>query len=366
MELLHTLASFFIIISVIVFIHEFGHFIIARWCGVKIEAFSIGFGKEVIGWNDKHGTRWKISALPLGGYVKMFGDSSEASTPDKDKMEQMTEEEKAVSFHFKPLWKKAAIVVAGPVFNFILTIAIFTGFLFSYGLETTDPIVGDVMKGSAAEEAGLVSGDRVLKIDGKKVEHFSDIPRLIATNLGTEIHIIINRSGETKDVLLTPRSTEETDALGNKISRPMIGIKSQRLMYKDVGLSRALLEAVKKTWQITATTFDYLGQMIAGDRSAKELKGPLGIAKLSGQAADQGFYTILWFIAMLSANLGMVNLFPIPPLDGGHLLYYTIEGLRGRPMAERFQEYGFRAGFAVIICLMVFTVFNDLKQMFFS
>lgn len=365
MELLHTLVSFFIIISVIVFIHEFGHYSIAKWCGVKIEAFSIGFGKELFGWNDRSGTRWKVSALPLGGYVKMFGDSSEASTPDQNKLEHMSPEEKAVSFHFKPLWKKFAIVVAGPVFNFLLTIAIFTGFLFSYGLETTEPIVGDVMKGSAAAEAGLVSGDRILTIDGKQVAKFSDIPRMIATNLGTQIHITIERNKEPKEVLLIPRSTEEEDALGNKINRPMIGIKSQRLMYKDVGLGGALLEAVNKTYQITITTFDYLGQMIAGKRSADELKGPLGIAKLSGQAADQGFYTILWFIAMLSANLGMVNLFPIPPLDGGHLLFYTIEGARGRPMAERFQEYGFRAGFAVIACLMLFTIYNDVKQIFF-
>lgn len=366
MDLLHTLASFFIIISVIVFIHEFGHFIIARWCGVKIEAFSIGFGKELFGWTDKKGTRWKISALPLGGYVKMFGDSSEASTPDKDKIEAMTEEEKSYSFHYKPLWKKAAIVAAGPIFNFLLTIAIFTGFLFSYGLETTDPIVGDVMKGSAAEEAGLIAGDRVLTIDGAEVERFSDIPRMIATNLGTEIHLTIKRGADVKDITLIPRATEEDDALGNKITRPMIGIKSQRLMYNDVGLVRAIGEAVKKTWQITVTTIDYMGQMIAGDRSANELKGPLGIAKLSGQAADQGIYTILWFIALLSANLGMVNLFPIPPLDGGHLLYYAVESVRGRPMAERFQEYGFRAGFAVIICLMAFTIFNDVRQIFFS
>lgn len=366
MELLHTIASFFIIISVIVFIHEFGHFIIARWCGVKIDEFSIGFGKEVVGWTDKKGTRWKISLLPVGGFVKMFGDSSEASTPDKDKIEAMSEADKAVSFHYKPLWKKAAIVVAGPVFNFILTIAIFTGFLFSYGLETTDPIVGEIMPGSAAEVAGLVPGDRVLTIDGAEVERFSDIPRMIATNLGTEVHLKISRAGEVKDVTLTPRATEEDDALGNKIMRPMIGIKSQRLMYNDVGLTRALYEAVKKTWQITVTTLDYLGQMISGHRRADELKGPLGIAKLSGQAADQGIYTILWFIALLSANLGMVNLFPIPPLDGGHLLYHAVESVRGRPMAERFQEYGFRAGFAVIICLMVFTVYNDVKQIFFS
>jgi regulator of sigma E protease len=362
MPFLHTATAFIVILSVIVFVHEFGHYWVARLCGVRITDFSIGFGREIWGFNDRHGTRWKFSALPLGGYVKMFGDSSEASTSSKERLEAMSAEERKVSFHFQSLPKKAAIVSAGPVFNFLLTIFIFTFFVFSNGLETTEPLVGDVMPDTPAAAAGLQKGDRVLRVDGKPVKRFNDIPRLIVTNIGQPIVVALSRNGQPLEVTLTPKVIEEKDGLGNTIKRPLIGIRSMRLTFEDVGLARALGEAVKRTWDLTLMTFDYLGQLVAGDRAPDELKGPIGIAKMSGQAAEHGIFTVLWFMALLSANLGLVNLFPIPPLDGGHLMYYMLEGARGRPMAERYQEMGYRAGFALILMLMAFTIYNDIRQ----
>lgn len=366
MELVHTVFSFVIVLSVIVFIHEFGHYLAARLCGVRVEEFSIGFGREIFGIRDSHGTRWKVSLLPLGGYVKMFGDETEASTPDAARLEEMSEEDKAVSFHYKSLPRKAIIVSAGPMANFVLTIGIFTWSIFTVGLATTEPIVGEIIKDTPAQAAGLQSGDRVLSIDGKRVKTFSDIPRMIATNTGTEVVLHIERGGETLNLPIVPAMKEEEDMLGNMTARPLIGIVSQKLSYETLGFFPALGEAVKRTWDITAMTFEYLGQLITGERGADELKGPVGIAQLSGQATEKGLDTVLWFIAMLSANLGLINLFPIPPLDGGHLIYYAVEGARGRPMAQKFQEWGFRAGFALLLTLMAFVTFNDIKSIVLS
>ncbi len=366
MELVHTVLSFVVILSVIVFIHEFGHYLVARLCGVRIEQFSIGFGKEIFGFNDGHGTRWKFSLVPMGGYVKMFGDETEASTPDSRKLEEMNEADKAVSFHYKSLSRKAAIVVAGPAANFLLTIAIFTYSIFTNGLSTTEPIIGDIMPNTPAASSSLQAGDRVLAIDGKKVSRFSDIPRTIATNTGKEVTLLIRRGEESLTIPITPIFKEEVDPLGNKMRRPLLGFVSQKLTYENIGFFPAIGEAVARTWDITVMTFEYLGQLIAGERGTEELKGPVGIAQLSGQATEKGMDTVLWFIAMLSANLGLINLFPIPPLDGGHLMYYAIEGARGKPMAEKFQEWGFRAGFALLITLMIFVTFNDIKQIVLS
>ena len=362
-QLLHYAASFLVIISVIVFIHEFGHYLIAKLCGVRVEAFSIGFGKELVGWNDRSGTRWKISLIPAGGYVKMFGDAGAASTPDAN-LENLSDAEKRVTFHYKPLWKKAAIVAGGPLSNFILTISILTFFILTNGLPSTEPLVGEVMPDTPAYEAGFEKGDRILSIGGENVQVFSDIPMKIATNLGTPIDIVLKRGDETLHKTITPQAFEDKDALGNAVTRPLIGFRSMEMKYEDTGLVRAVGEAVKRTYDICASTLTAIGQMITGKRDAKDLKGPLGIAKLSGQAAEKDVQTILWFIAMLSANLGLVNLLPVPLLDGGHLLFYGVEALRGRPLAVKIQEYGFRFGFAVLISLMAFSLFNDVRQLF--
>ncbi len=368
-HVLHYIISFALVISVIVFIHEFGHFIIARLCGVKVETFSIGFGRELVGRTDRHGTRWRISLWPVGGYVKMFGDAGAASTPDERQLNEMTPEEKAVSFHFKPLWAKAAVVVAGPASNFLLAIAVFTYFIFTVGISSTQPIVGEVMPDTPAATAGLKTGDRVLKVDAREMHDFNDIPDAIMTNLGTPVVLTIRRGEKTFTKSLTPISFADKDALGNAVKRPLLGIRSQQITYKDVTLPQAIALSTERTYDMCATSLRVLGQMITGKRSTEELKGPLGIAKLSGEVTSSGdtlgetVRMFLWFVALLSVNLGLVNLLPIPMLDGGHLAFYGLEALRGRPLAEKFQEYSFRFGFAVIACLMALSVFNDVKQM---
>lgn len=362
-NLLHTLLSFFIVLSVIVFVHEFGHYIVAKWCGVRITAFSIGFGKELIGWNDRSGTRWKISALPLGGYVKMFGDASAASTADAEAMEHMTPEDKALTFHHKPLSRKMAIVAAGPLFNFILTIVIFIYFIMTSGLPSADPVVGEVMEGTPAQEAGLTAGDRIVRINDDEVKSFNDISYLISTNLGEPVSITLLREGQEMQLELTPREIESDDGLGNKVKHPVIGIKSQEIKYQDVGPTQAAHEAVHRTYMICASTLRVIGQMVTGKRSPSALKGPVGIAQLSGQATNKSVFITLWLIAMLSANLGLVNLFPIPLLDGGHLMYYVVEAMQGRPLAEQVQEWGFKVGAAVLFTLMAFTLYNDISKL---
>ena len=360
---LHSLWSFFIVISVIVFLHEFGHYIVAKWCGVKITAFSLGFGHELFGWNDRSGTRWKFSVLPLGGYVKMYGDASAASTADVEAIEQMSGEERAYTFHYKPLPKKAAIVAAGPLANFVLTIVIFTYFIMTSGLPSADPIVGQVMPGSPAQAAGLQPGDRIFQINEDNVSSFNDIPYLIATNLGTPVTLHLKRADKELSIVLTPKEVEDEDGLGNKIKRPLIGIKSMDIKYEDVGPIRAVGESVHRTYMICTSTLKAIGQMATGKRGAGDLKGPIGIAQLSGQATGKDFHTALWLIALLSANLGLVNLFPIPLLDGGHLAYYAAEGFRGRPLAQKVQEYGFKLGFVLLVALMAFTLVNDLSKL---
>ena len=360
---LHSLFSFFIVLSVIVFIHEFGHYIIAKLSGVRVMTFSIGFGKEICGFNDRSGTRWKLSVLPLGGYVKMFGDANAASMDDAQAYEQMTPEEKRLTFYHKPLYKKAAIVAAGPLANFALTIAIFTYFIATTGLPSTEPLVGTVMDASPALEAGLKPGDRILKVGKDKVSSFSDIPYLIATNLGTPVTLSIDRAGQQLEVTLTPREFEDDDGLGNKVKRPLIGIRSAEIHYENVGLVRAVTEATRRTYMVSVSTLQVIGQMVTGKRSATDLQGPIGIAQLSEQATGKDLHTVLWLIAMLSANLGLVNFLPIPVLDGGHLLYYSAEALSGRPLAQKVQDYGFKLGFVVIIALMAFTIINDVSKL---
>ena len=363
LHILHNLCSFFIVLSVIVFIHEFGHYIVAKLCGIRVITFSIGFGKELFGFNDRSGTRWKISALPLGGYVKMFGDANAASLSDEESYDKMTAEERSVTFYHKPLYKKAAVVAAGPVSNFLLTITIFTYFIATTGLSSTEPTVGTVMENSPAKEAGLQPGDRITQVNKDKVSTFSDIPYLIATNLGTPVTLQLQRGDKQMEVTLTPREFEDDDGLGNKVKRPLIGIRSAEIHYENVGLSRAVEEASKRTYMVTVSTLQVIGQMISGKRSAQDLQGPIGIAQLSGQAANKDFHTVLWLIAMLSANLGLVNLLPIPVLDGGHLLYYTAEAVSGRPLAQKVQDYGFRLGFVMIVALMAFTIINDVSKL---
>lgn len=371
-SLFHYAWSFALIISIIVFIHEFGHFIVARMCGVKIETFSIGFGREIIGRTDKHGTRWKIALFPLGGYVKMYGDATAASTPDTEALSAMNMNERKQSLHHKPLWAKSLIVAAGPAANFILTIAVFTYFIYTVGIASTEPVVGEVMKNTPAASAGLKPGDRIAKIDDKVMKSFNDIPEALITNLFTPVTLTVERGDKVLELTITPIEYAEKDITGNVEKRPLIGIRSQQITRKDVNFPHAVWLATEKTYNMCVTNLHALGQMITGDRSVKSLTGTLGIAKLSGDVTQQGentretLLTLMWFIAVLSAGIGLVNLFPLPMLDGGHLLFYAVEALRGRPASEKFQEYSYRFGFALIITLMAFTLFNDVRRIFFS
>jgi regulator of sigma E protease len=358
-----TFLSFVFLISVIVFIHEFGHYLFAKLAGVKIEVFSIGFGKELFGWNDRSGTRWRVSLLPFGGYVKMYGDTSEASLPPET-LDALPEEERKRTFYGKKLWQKALIVVAGPLFNFLLTIGILTFFIMTHGLSSGEPLVGEVMKDSPASSAGLMAGDRIDRIDGERVSRFQDISRIVMVNLGTPVQIALTRGSQQLNVMLTPRRIDEKDDFGNPYSHYIIGIKSKQIVYdKNLGIFRSIGEATRATYFLCDTTLQAMGQMLTQQRSLKEIRGPLGIAKLSGQAAERGFYHVLWLMALISANLGLVNLFPVPLLDGGHLLYYGIEALRGKPINRRSQEYGFRFGMALVSMLMVYAIFNDLQNL---
>ncbi len=372
LTLFHYLWSFALIISVVVFVHEFGHYLVARLCGVGIESFSIGFGRELVGRTDRHGTRWKLAAFPLGGYVKMVGDASAASTPDLEALAAMSDAEKKRSLHHQPLWAKALIVVAGPAANFVLSILVFTALIYSYGVTSTEPVVGEVMPNTPAATAGLQPGDRVLSVDGKTIRVFDDIPSALITNLYTPVAVVIEHGGTTKHLTLTPIEYEEKDASGNVIKRPLIGIRSKKVTFRDVTLPEALWVATQGTYDLCAKNLYALSQIISGDRSAKQLTGTLGIAKLSGDVTRQGdtvgetIVLILNWIAKISVGIGLVNLFPLPMLDGGHLLFYAIEAVRGRAASERVMEFCYRLGLALILMLMVFTFYNDATRIFFS
>lgn len=362
-ELIHAFLAFIVIISVIVFVHEFGHFWVARRCGVRVETFSIGFGRELFGWNDRHGTRWKIALLPLGGYVKMFGDSDAASTPDGKALKKMTKAQKDVAFHYKTLAQKSAIVVAGPLANFLFAIVVLTGFFLYFGKPQTAPEVGEVARESAALEAGLKKGDVIVKLNNIDIAQFEDIRAIANAHPGEKMEILFRRDDHLIARNITPKLTETTDLFGNKIRVGLLGITSATVIYQEVGIAEAIPAGVMEVYRISSNTLKAVGQMIVGSRSADELSGILRIGKYSGQAAEKGLVTVLWFMAVLSVNLGLINLFPIPVLDGGHLMFYGVEALKGRPMAERVQEWGYRVGFSLLILLMVFATYNDLRHL---
>lgn len=362
-DFLHHGLWFLLIISVIVFVHEYGHYIVARLCRVRIEVFSIGFGKELWGWNDRHGTRWKISALPLGGYVKMFGDADPASNPDDVKLSAMNAAEKREAFHYKPLYQKAAIVAAGPLFNFIFAIIVLTGFFVFVGYLKTLPVAGSFMPESAAQQAGVHIGDTFVEIDGRTIRTFGDIQSIIRLHPGIPLEAKIKRGDEVLTLTITPKVHEIKDLLGETVKIGLIGVSSTDVVYEKLPLGEAFVQSFRSTYQICADTLRAMGQMVTGQRGLEELGGPIRIAQYSGESARQGGATIIWFMAMLSINLGLINLFPIPMLDGGHLAFYTLEALRGRPMAVKIQEYSLRFGFALLITLMIFVTVNDIMRL---
>ncbi len=353
-----TIVPFLIVLTVLVFVHEMGHYLLARKNGVRVEVFSIGFGPEIFGWTDRVNTRWKFSLIPLGGYVKMFGDADAASRPSG---EPMTEEERAVAFQSKRLGQRAWIVAGGPLANFILAIVIFAGLFTFVGQPFTPATVGEVLPDSAAAEAGFQPGDRIVRVDGSSVERFEELQTIVQLSAGQPLEIDVLRDGQEVALTAKPRpATQESFGSEQQVWR--LGISRSGAEYKRHDPLTAVWRATVETVSVTGNTLKAVGQMITGDRSSKELGGPLRIAQMSGQVAEFGILSLLTLVAILSVNLGLINLFPIPMLDGGHLFFYAIEALRGRPLGERAQEYGFRIGLALVLSLMVFATWNDLDH----
>lgn len=357
------IVPFVVVLTIIVFVHELGHYWVARRCGVRVEVFSIGFGPELFGWNDRHGTRWKISAIPLGGFVKFFGDADAASATDTAAVAAMSEADRKVSFHHQGLRARAAIVAAGPVANFIFAILIYAALFSLVGQPFTPPVIGSVVEGGAAEEAGLQAGDRILSADGTQIQRFEELRAFVALRAETPVRFRVLRDGQEVEVTVVPRRVDMPDGMGGSQRVGQIGIRTAGVEFVQHGPGTAVVQAVRETWQVVANTFTYLGRIIEGRESGDQLSGPLGIAKMSGDVAKASWLGLVSLMATLSVAIGLINLFPVPMLDGGHLLFYGIEALRGRPLGERAQEYGFRIGFALVLSLFLFATWNDLNRL---
>ncbi len=346
-------------LSVLVFFHELGHYAVARWCGVSVEAFSIGFGREIFGWNDRNGTRWRVAWLPLGGYVKFAGDENAASAPSHGGFDP----DDPSIFHNKPLWQRAAVVAAGPVANFILAIVIFVGLFTILGQPYTPARVDSVVADSAAAEAGLQPQDLIVEADGEGIDDFGDLRRIVALNLDRPLTLVVERDGQLLTMDLKPRIVEQDDGFGRMARIGLIGVRAKSDgAFREMGVGTALIEAVERVWETITGSLQALGDMVIGDRSVNELRGPIGIAHLSGEVAQFGLVSLINLAAFISISLGLINLFPIPMLDGGHLLFYAVEAVRGRPLGEKAQEIGFRIGLGLVVCLMVVATVNDVSQ----
>jgi len=358
------LIPFLFVLTIVVFFHELGHFLVARWCGVKVDAFSLGFGPEIGGFNDRHGTRWKFSWIPLGGYVKFHGDDSAASTPDNETLKEMDEAEKRVSFHYKPLAARAAIVAAGPIANFILAIVIFAVIFVTVGKFVTPPRADVVTEGSAAEAAGFEPGDLVVEIAGTPIESFSEMQRIVSINPGEPLAFVVDRGGERVALTATPELREITDRFGNTQRIGLLGIQRNAgpddVSQVRYSIPAAVWEGTKETWFVIDRTVNYLVGIVAGREDPDQLGGPIRIAEMSGEVAKLGFLALMNLTAILSISIGFLNLIPIPMLDGGHLLFYGIEAVRGRPLSERAMDIGFRIGLALVLMLMLFATWNDI------
>jgi len=359
---IHYLLPFIVVISVVVFVHEYGHYWVARRCGIKIETFSIGFGPEIFGRTDKHGTRWKVSILPLGGYVKMYGDGSAASTPGEH-VHNMTAAQKKVAFYHQHVDKRMAVVVAGPVSNYLFAILVLAVLFVFNGEPFTPAQVSSVIENSAAAKAGVKPGDRIVTIDGQKVDRFEDIKRIIALNAGTPVSIEADRNNQPVHFNFTPDIVTMTDSFGGQHQIGRLGIASNKVEYIKQPPLEAVRQSFIETWHLTTGTLRAVGQMAVGVRGTEEIGGPLRIAEMSGDVATEGLVTLIWFMAVISINLGLINLFPIPLLDGGHLLFYLAERVLGRPLSARIQEAGAQFGLVVVTTLMLFATWNDLVHL---
>jgi regulator of sigma E protease len=360
----YLIVPFLFVLTIVVFFHELGHFLVARGCGVRVQVFSIGFGRELFGFTDRKGTRWKIAAIPLGGYVKFLGDENAASVPDRHAFARMSEDERGQTFFCKPVAHRAAVVAAGPIANFLLAVAIFAGVAMFYGRQEIAPRVDEVVPDSAAAAAGFKPGDLVVSINGTPIESFSDMQRIVSASAGRNLVFGIDRKGAKIDLNATPRLTEEKGVFGGSRQIGILGVKRSSapgdVKVRRVSPAAALELGAQETWGIIDGTFTYLGRWITGHESANQIGGPVGIALMSGEAARLGFDVLMRWAAAISVSIGLLNLFPIPLLDGGHLLFYGVEAVRGRPLSDRAQEVGFRIGFAIVLMLMIFATYNDI------
>ena len=359
---------FLILITVVVFIHEYGHYYFAKKYGVGVTDFSIGFGKEIFGWNDKSGTRWKICWIPLGGYVKFFGDRNVFSEPEqRELINKYNDENRKKLFILKPLYQRSIIVVAGPLANFVLAILIFAIINMAVGKDMTPAVINEVQEDSPAFVAGMKKNDKIISIDNKKVESILEVSIFINTSTSETIEFLLLRNDQEISMLIKPNLVEGKDSLGNPVKKRMIGVKlsplNNEFQKQPLGPSKAIYYSVKEVWFVTVTSLNYLGKMITGSADSSQLGGPIRIAKITGQVAEYGLIPFFSIMAYISISLGLINLFPIPMLDGGHLMFYLIEKILGRPLSQKIQEGFFRIGLFLLFFLMFFVTFNDLKSL---
>lgn len=358
------LGTFLIVLTLLIFVHELGHYCVARYNGVRVEVFSIGFGPELWGRNDTHGTHWKICLIPIGGYVKFFGEAAEGSTVEET-LARMSVADREASFHSKSVGKRAAVIVAGPVANFLLAFVLMVGLFTTVGQPYSPARISMIVPDSAAEEAGFKLGDLIVRVADTEIERFEDLIALISMSAGETLDIVVIRDGVEVGLRATPRLVEDEDIFGNKQMRGKLGVGRQGSEYRRLGPLSASWEAVEQVWSVIALTATALGEMVVGSRPASELGGPVRIVQMSCTIGEIGLVATVWFAIMLSINLGLINLFPIPVLDGGHLLFCAVEWIRGRPVGERAQDFSFRIGLALVLMLMVFATWNDLIQLKF-
>ncbi|CTQ54799.1 Metalloprotease MmpA [Roseibium album] len=362
-----TILPFLFVLTIVVFFHELGHFAVARWCSIKVDAFSVGFGREIFGRTDRKGTRWKLCMIPLGGYVKFAGDENAASVPSRELIAQMSEEERKTAFIAKPVWQRAAVVAAGPIANFLLAIVIFAALFMSYGKQGIQPVVEEVFAGRAAERGGLQAGDLITEIDGRDIHTFSELRQIVLMNANTPLLFEVDREGKPVMLTVTPDAREKEVFQGETQMAGDIGLRGSTdpkytVMIK-YGLFGALEEGTRDTYRIIDGTVSYIWGVITQRQSADQIGGPIRVAQISGQVAELGILPLISLTAILSVSIGLINLAPVPVLDGGHLVYFAAEALRGKPLSERVQDVGFRIGLGLVLMLMVFVTWKDIVRL---
>lgn len=357
---------FLLVLTVVVFVHELGHFLVARWYGVYVKAFSIGFGPELFGFYDRHGTRWRFALFPLGGYVKFLDDENPASKPSREALSHMTDEDKRNAFHTKPVGQRAAVVAAGPIANFLLSVAIFTFLNLYAGVQVMPAYIDAVVPGSAADKAGFMPGDKIVMIDGERIEGFDELQHIVGPAAGRELTFVVQRNGEEKVLKATPAVDEQKDSFGRTFRRGIIGIRravsKEHIQVLHVGPVDAFTRGVGELARNITASLAGIRDVITGRQSSEQMGGPILMAEVTGKVAEMGVLPLISLIAFFSANIGFLNLLPIPVLDGGHLLFYAIEAVRRKPVSERWQQLSFQFGLALIAMLMIFVNFNDLMN----